>query len=816
MLVLRRGFSYLRNNFLACVMSLVMISISLFMIVAQLTYDASDNSLFNFTDAENGVNNLLGIWGAYFAGAFLQAFGCCFILPASLFFITAVKMHLGRNAAYKTKSAKALKSNTKNNSQNIMMRLSLTFFCIMPLSVLLTFIPYDGLEIKSAGGYLGIFLKNEMQNYLQDDIIIFICAGAFLSTVFYSVNITVFELIRAVKIAFKLVLIALLYLFALAQLTAQSIKNLVAKFRQEEGHNSDAFDTVEESAIHASKNQRTTLEEVEANTDRTTSSVISKLKAVKEKVIAETNKGSRSLNLQPKFVFDSEDFNLPSTSLLSQLPAQSDNKLSNSMLEQSSRLLANVLSDFGIKGEIINVSQGPVVTLYELEPAAGTKSSRVIGLSDDIARSMSAISARISVIPGKNAIGIELPNVKRKIVYLRELLESHEYVSNGYRLPLVLGHNISGRPIIVDLAKMPHLLVAGTTGSGKSVAINTMILSLLFKHSPQQCKFIMIDPKMLELSVYDNIPHLLAPVVTEPRKAVAALKWVVQEMESRYRAMANIGVRNIKGYNETMHKAEQEGRTLTKKIQTGFDSETSQPIYETVELDTKQLPFIVVIVDEMADLMLVAGKDIETSIQRLAQMARAAGIHLIMATQRPSVDVITGVIKANFPTRISFQVTSKIDSRTILGEQGAEQLLGMGDMLYMSGGGKIERVHGPFVSDSEVESIVNYLKKQSVPEYVNEVTKVDSEEDSGAGVGISTNMSFTDAYGNVEDTGQAGDLYSQAVKIVTESKRASISYVQRALRIGYNRAANLIEQMEKDGIVSSPNHQGKREVLEEE
>lgn len=773
------------------------------MLIAQLTYDAGDNSFFNFTDAENGINNLLGIWGAYFAGLFLQAFGYCFMLTVLFLFFTAIKLHTSNSQAQTSKR----NSNNSKKLRNLLLRISVMFFCVMPLSVLLTFVPYESTAIQSAGGYLGVFLKNEMLNYVQEDIILFASTTLFLLTFLYSINVTLSEFYRANKFIFKVLLISCLYCFALTQLFFQSLRSLIAKLKQEE------VGGFEENAISKKIEKKGVLQN--AIKGDSTSSVISKLREVKNRVVSDTTKHSKSINLQPKFVFDREDFNLPSTSLLNQLPAQSENKISNSMLEQSSRLLANVLSDFGIKGEIINVSQGPVVTLYELEPAAGTKSSRVVGLADDIARSMSAVSARISVIPGKNAIGIELPNVKRKIVYLRELLESEEYVTNGYRLPLVLGHNISGKPIIVDLAKMPHLLVAGTTGSGKSVAINTMILSLLFKHSPQQCKFIMIDPKMLELSVYDNIPHLIAPVVTEPRKAVSALKWVVQEMESRYRSMANIGVRNIKGYNETMYNAEREGRVLTRKVQTGFDPETSQPIYETIELDTKQLPFIVVIVDEMADLMLVAGKDIETSIQRLAQMARAAGIHLIMATQRPSVDVITGVIKANFPTRISFQVTSKIDSRTILGEQGAEQLLGMGDMLYMSGGGKIERVHGPFVSDSEVENIVSYLKKQSVPEYINEVTEIDSEEAStnsaiASGVGVSNNVNFSE---DLTDAGGEEDLYEQAVKVVLESNRPTTSFVQRSLRIGYNKAANLIERMEKEGVISAPNHQGKREVL---
>jgi S-DNA-T family DNA segregation ATPase FtsK/SpoIIIE len=423
----------------------------------------------------------------------------------------------------------------------------------------------------------------------------------------------------------------------------------------------------------------------------------------------------------------------------------------------------------------------------------------VIGLADDIARSMSAVSARISTIPGQNAMGIELPNSKREMVYFRELIENADFRDSGAKLPIGLGKDIGGASIITDLAKMPHLLVAGTTGSGKSVAINTMILSLLYKLPPSKCKFIMIDPKMLELSVYDGIPHLLAPVVTEPGKAVVALKWVVKEMENRYRLMSTLGVRNLDGYNQRIEEAVAKGENLNRNIQTGFDPETGKPIIESIPIDMQKFPYIVVIVDEMADLMLVAGKDIETSIQRLAQMARAAGIHIIMATQRPSVDVITGVIKANFPTRISFQVTSKIDSRTILGEQGAEQLLGQGDMLYMAGGGRISRVHGPFVDDREVEKVVKFLKAQGSPAYIDDITK--EEEEIGEDMLID---------------GEGGDdesLYRQAVQIVVRDKKASTSYVQRRLRIGYNRAAILIERMEEEGIISSPNHAGKREIL---
>jgi S-DNA-T family DNA segregation ATPase FtsK/SpoIIIE len=511
---------------------------------------------------------------------------------------------------------------------------------------------------------------------------------------------------------------------------------------------------------------------------------------------------------QPTLTFEDTHpgFELPPLNLLESPDTVQRLHLSDEALEENARMLESVLDDYGVKGEIVAVRPGPVVTMYELEPAPGLKASRVIGLADDIARSMAALSARVSTVPGRSVIGIELPNEHREKVVLREILAARDFGDSNMRLPLALGKDIGGDPIVANLAKMPHLLIAGTTGSGKSVAINTMILSLLYKLTPQECRLIMIDPKMLELSVYDGIPHLLSPVVTDPKKAVVALKWTVGEMEERYRKMSKMGVRNIEGYNGRVREALAKDELFSRTVQTGFDEETGEPIFETEETTPETLPYIVVIVDEMADLMMVAGKEIEACIQRLAQMARASGIHLIMATQRPSVDVITGTIKANFPTRISFQVTSKIDSRTILGEMGAEQLLGMGDMLYMAGGAKIIRCHGPFVSDEEVEEIVNHLKAYGEPDYITGVVEGpdgDKESDIDAVLGLNTG-------GNTDGEDA---LYDTAVQIVIKDRKCSTSYIQRKLAIGYNKAARLVEQMEDQGLVSPANHVGKREIL---
>ncbi len=532
--------------------------------------------------------------------------------------------------------------------------------------------------------------------------------------------------------------------------------------------------------------------------DLASTRIIRKPKRKKRTSKREAREEQPMLELEPD-----GDYHLPALSLLTKPKRQEGTaNIADESLEQNAKLLETVLDDFGVRGEIIGVRPGPVVTLYELEPAAGIKSSRVIGLADDIARSMSAVAARVAVVPGRNVIGIELPNSTRETVFLREMLASPQYEKSSSKLALALGKDIGGEPVMADLAKMPHLLIAGTTGSGKSVGINAMILSILYRLTPQQCKMIMIDPKMLELSVYEGIPHLISPVVTDAKKAVVALKWLVKEMEDRYRKMSKVGVRNITGYNERMNEAMKVGEVITRTVQTGFDKETGQPIYENEEIPLEQMPLIVVVVDEVADLMMDSNnrKATEAAIQRLAQMARAAGIHLITATQRPSVDVITGTIKANLPTRISFQVTSKIDSRTILGEMGAEQLLGQGDMLYMAVGGRIQRLHGPFVSDDEVEKVVKFLKKQGAPDYIEDVTESVDGDEINEILGLPT-------------TNSGDELYDQAVAIVARDGKASTSYVQRRLQIGYNRAARIIEKMEEEGVVSQPNHSGKREVL---
>ncbi len=527
------------------------------------------------------------------------------------------------------------------------------------------------------------------------------------------------------------------------------------------------------------------------------------IKNIHKEANLEKNKEKHNLYQNDLPLGSESGFILPTVSLLKDF-IEDIKPPSKETLDMNAKVLEGVLSDYSINGNIESVRYGPVVTRYDLQPAPGLRSQRVISLADDIARSMSVEAVRVAMVPGQNVIGIELPNKFRETVILRNILEHQEFQKSDFSLPVCLGKNIAGYPVVADLARMPHLLVAGTTGSGKSVGINAMILSLLYKHTPETCRLIMIDPKMLELSVYDGIPHLLTPVVTDPNKAIIALKWAVREMETRYMSMSKLGVRNVDSYNERLIQARKKGEILSKNVQVGFDPETGQPIFEDQQISLTPLPYIVVIIDEVADLMLVAGKDIEAAVQRLAQMARAAGIHVVMATQRPSVDVITGTIKANFPTRISFQVTSKIDSRTILGEQGAEQLLGRGDMLYMAGGGKVTRVHGPFVEDNEVEKVTKFLSDQSIPDYDESITEEPEILSSNDLTNFNTNKNSRD------------ELYDEALALVVRERRASTSFIQRHLKIGYNRAATIIEKMEDNNVISKPGRAGKREILIED
>lgn len=765
---------------------LTLMFLGAFSFLAILSYDSADPSLNRATD--QAVNNLGGFFGAVISDLSLQVLG------------------LGSLLAVVTLTAWGWRMMQMGRIPLLGVRIAAFCVALAVASLLFSFIkaPVFWPVSSGFGGAMGALLQAKISMLLPGYLSALVGLALLMVTVPVAMGLTK----REWRLIGSLIMRGIAYLMAVAHLTRQAFqgesdqahkethpKKKLPIFNRLFG-NREAEHSFDEEELEDDFFEEEEDSDVEEEDEEAEEVSAPRSRSEKKVSIPAASKKQGSLPLQPRH----GEFEIPSVNLLAKVPAKSKkSQPSESALKQNATMLESVLKDFGVHGDIINIRPGPVVTLYELEPAAGTKSSRVIGLADDIARSMSAVSARIAVIPGRNAIGIELPNRTRETVYMRELIEDDSFAKTQARLPLVLGKDIGGEPIIADLARMPHLLVAGTTGSGKSVSINTMLLSLIYHMSPEQCRFIMIDPKMLELSVYDNIPHLLTPVVTEPGKAVVALKWTVKEMENRYRLMSLVKTRNIDGYNKRVKEAAAKGEIIRREVQTGFDPDTGRPIYETQELDLSPLPYIVVIVDEMADLMLVAGKDIEGSIQRLAQMARAAGIHLIMATQRPSVDVITGVIKANFPTRISFQVTSKIDSRTILGEQGAEQLLGQGDMLYMAGGGRISRVHGPFVSDQEVEDIVAFLKTQGEPSYIESVTYDEEAEEAG----------FEDE----EESEEEKQLYDRAVQIVIRDRKASTSYVQRCMKIGYNRAARLIEKMERDGLVGPANHVGKREVL---
>lgn len=715
-----------------------------------------DDPSFNTFSTNDYVNNWMGEFGSHISDLSFQLIGI------SSFFLCLIIFTIGTKMA------------SRAGIRNLLPKLIVTPFCILCFSVFFASIPQpDWWEFDSLGGVNGWFILSKI---------------TFLPTFALSILALLFAIL-SISIIIEISLGDWVYFFRYSIISARLFFEKIAKifYRVFYRPSPRPLQTSPEKILSDPDHDQDEVKEPREDLKK-------RLRNIKTKKPSQLHKSA---------------YQLPSSDLLADRSSENkDKKVGREMVENQSKMLVKVLEDFGVYGTALGAKVGPVVTLHEFEPSAGTKASRVIGLADDIARSMSAISARISVIPGKTAIGIELPNPKREMIFLRELIENKEYKFSSNFLPIILGKDIAGDAVIADLAKMPHLLIAGTTGSGKSVGLNVMILSLLFNSRPDECKFIMIDPKMLELSIYDGIPHLLAPVVTEASKAVIALKWVVAEMEERYRLMASFSVRNIAGYNEKAEKAIISNEKLSRKVQVGYDPANGQPITEEIEFEPKKLPFIVVIVDEMADLMLVAGKEIENSVQRLAQMARAAGIHLIMATQRPSVDVITGVIKANFPTRISFQVTSRIDSRTILGAQGAEQLLGQGDMIYMSGGSKMMRVHGPFCSDTEIENIVNFIKEQDLSEF-GEGEKISFEE------ALANKENVGDHSNSDAEPGSEEDLYKKAVAIVRRDNKASISYVQRQLRIGYNRAATLIEKMEEMGVITAPNLSGKREVIEE-
>ncbi len=770
------SFSKLAGRRFKELIGAVLIILALTLVVSILSYHASDPSLNS--SASGPANNVLGLIGSHLADLILQIFGITALLPSLIF------------------SAWAWRFLNKKGVNFIWLRvLALITGLILSSMAFSVITPPETWPLRTGiGGVAGqtLFLQAitamEPLNFLYSNICIIILSGLLsVAILIYASGLDRSEwsaLGHGTIHSCVSIWRGIISLTRQAKALRERIEPTFEINKKENESTFKAINTVTPSNNSLGPNSKTTKQKKPAVTEKT-----KKIAAG----VRSKDAGQGTLILPVSSIFQ-----LPPLDILEAPPATTEiDGADKDALAQNAELLESVLQDFGVKGTIVNVRPGPVVTLYELEPAPGTKTSRVIGLSDDIARSMSALSVRIAVVPGHSVIGIELPNTKKDTVYFREILASAAYEKANLRLPLVLGKDIGGLPCVVDLSRMPHLLIAGTTGSGKSVAINTMICSLLFRLSPDECKFIMVDPKMLELSVYDGIPHLLSPVVTEPTKAVIALKWVVREMEDRYRLMSQMGVRNIMGYNARLSDASKKGESLTRRIQTGFD-EAGMPIYEDQPLNTDPLPLIVIVVDEMADLMMVAGKDIEALIQRLAQMARAAGIHLIMATQRPSVDVITGTIKANFPTRISFQVTSKIDSRTILGEQGAEQLLGQGDMLYMAGGGQITRVHGPFVSDEEVEQIVHCIKAQGDPTYIEAVTK-DIEDDLKL-----------PGPGGIES---ADKLYDEAVAIIAQEGKASTSLIQRRLQIGYNRAARIIEQMEAQEVIGKADRVGRREVL---
>ncbi len=730
------------------ILGIFLIFIGIFLSFSFFYYSPLDTSLNSLSYAP--TSNIFGKYGAIFADLFLQIFGFSSFIFAILFISMGLRVYFNLYPSF------------------LIIRIFSIFVSILGLCLFLDSFSAlsDSLGYSGGGGLIGNFINSSFLDFLT------------FSGLFDYAEI----LIKTSSLL--IFILSAIFGFNLTKARFINTKNSIFDFYR------NLLPSYTESAEDIPQPQLIEDNEIKKRSENPSNSSI-------------------TLNKRPSKEAGSNKYEFPPTSLLSK-PTKEGSKISADELKLKASQLRSVLEEFGIKGDIVKICPGPVVTLFELEPASGTKTARVVSLADDIAREMSAVSVRIAVVPGKSTIGIELPNFFRQTVYLRELFEDGEFKSNKNPLFLSLGKDIGGKAIYADLAKMPHLLIAGTTGSGKSVAINSMILSILYRLSPEDCRLILIDPKMLEFTPYNGIPHLLTPVVTDPGKAVVALKWAVREMEDRYRAMSQMGVRNIDGYNEKLREAQKAGTKLKRVVQTGFNPENGRPIYEEQELGFNFMPYIVIIVDEMADLMIVAGKDVESSVQRLAQMARAAGIHLIMSTQRPSVDVITGTIKANFPTRISLSVTSKIDSRTILGEMGAEQLLGRGDMLYMPSGQRPIRVHGPFVSDLEVEEIVNFLIAQGEPDYSEDIT---SGSNGMSQLEISAMEMNSLSGGGAGNSGNDEDLYQEALSIVLNDKKASTSYIQRRLKIGYNKAANLIERMEREGIISPPNHVGKREIL---
>lgn len=750
-------------------MALGLVLVSIGMFISLMTYASTDPSFNTSGQPQDALNNGVGITGAYFSDLFLQTLGfAAYLIPIAF---CAWGYRLVR----------------KRPMKKLWARLIWAMVAILFCATALAQIPLDWALGPYMGGIIGGVMLNTVAGWLHG----FIGPAARLTATGLCMLITAFALVKSLGFEREEWRTGIARFFNTLGWSAERASGIFSFLRPAKAG------TRSEPTLHNEKKIRPKKRILTSRSKTSTTKITPKAAPLKSSKRLEREK-------QPALSFIEEsDYVFPPLDLLQKTNNKKRNVMSEGALQKNAELLQNVLEDFGIHGEITRVNPGPVVTLYELEPAPGLKSSRVISLADDIARSMSAVSVRVAVVPGKNVIGIELPNQKREIVLLRELLASQVYETTKTQLGIVLGKEIGGEPIIADLAKMPHLLVAGTTGSGKSVGVNAMILSILYRMTPEQCRLIMIDPKMLELSVYDDIPHLLTPVVTDPKKAIVALKWAVREMEDRYRSMSKLAVRNIEGYNARIRKARKDGEILTRKVQTGFDPDTGKPVFEEQAIPMTELPYIVVVVDEFADLMLVAGKDVEAAIQRLAQMARAAGIHMIMATQRPSVDVITGTIKANFPSRISFQVTSRIDSRTILGDSGAEHLLGKGDMLYMAGGGRVTRVHGPLVTDTEVESVVKHLKTLGRPQYIEDVI----DENAAGGEGGMADILF-----GGKNKG-SDELYDQAVALVASEQKASTSFIQRHLSIGYNRAAKIVEQMEKEGVISSANHVGKRDVL---